>query len=277
MNKFENSEQRPKDPYEKMEIFSRAFQRYLDHLSSVDIAEAYLPYGWFESPESIPFECAVFYEMGSDFGREIANEANMLVNLARRLLAWKETFKEFEDHKLILTHEFINPVGFTVISLPYAIKQRFVFGVSHVSHQANRFVQNNWKDNLPSDPKIKEKVMTRVAANWRSFGEFLKAWSVINEGEDTAKLSETRKKLHHRLPPRFVVGHTQLFRRIVDDNDAISYGFGGELPLQPGELASLGLSEFRKIKVAFELFQRLVLEQAETVNNYITHRSGGNS
>jgi hypothetical protein len=189
VNKFKNGEQRLRDPFEEREIFLRAFQRYLDYFSSVDIAESYLPYGWFESPESIPFECAVFYEMASDFGREIANEANMLMNLARRLLAWEETLKEFEDHKLLLAHEFITPVGFAVISLPYAIKQRFVFGVSHVSHQANRFVQNNWKDNLPPDSKIMEKVMKRVAASWRSFGEFLKAWSVINEGEDTAKLS----------------------------------------------------------------------------------------
>jgi hypothetical protein len=130
-----------------------------------------LPYHWLNRPKPIPWIWMVYFGMADDYARELANVINQLANDIEKLCAWKKVLPGYaEEERAYLVREFIEPLCTMCINVPYAIRSRIIFSVTHLSHQANMaLLEKTWKDNLPKDDAINFKIMDKHAIHWSAY------------------------------------------------------------------------------------------------------------
>jgi hypothetical protein len=74
------------------------------------------------------------------------------------LTAWNKVFASAtEAERMQALYEFLSPTASHCLSMPYAIKQMFIKSICQISHQTNRFNDNNWDERaLPRMPKFSD-------------------------------------------------------------------------------------------------------------------------
>lgn len=144
------------------------YERYQLNFASRPASGRSMPYDWDTLPKSLDARWLAYSQMLSEFSRELANVINDLTSYVPRLEAWSDVVRSLSnDEKLAACREFIDPVATVAVSLPYAIKARFVFAIAHLCHQANRARQGkDWQDNLTWDSDIKMDVAETLGGDW---------------------------------------------------------------------------------------------------------------
>ena len=235
-----------------------------------------MPYDWTDLPNPLSAQWMAYSMMLDEFARELANVINVFSNNVHRLKAWFAVIEPLSNKKKMeATHEFIDTLATNALNLPYAVKGRFGFAAAHLCHQANMLKESGtWIDNLPFDGDIYPHVGDQYGKPWKSYKKLKRALDVIDNRAFQKATGDFRNAYNHRFSPRFVVGMTQLVRRIVDEETGrVCYGFGGHDALNLAEIAALLESEQSHIYQAFSAFQELVREheaairrQAELLN-----------
>jgi len=244
-----------------VEVYKEYWKILKENRSSVELLE----YDWINMPSSIPIEWMAYSQYLNEHSQELANSINQLAVSTRKLRTWQKLLEKHDEEKNIyIVNEFIEPLATLCLNLPYAIRGRFIFSVSHLSHQANMKRIENWKDNLASDNSINFKVMEKVSKQWDAYPEFRSSLSLLSDSDFSEQVHNFRNKYHHRYPPRVEFGQTQMVTRNIE-NGNVSYGFGYIEPLQVSKMVPLLETQHRAAYNSFRKYQTLVNEQIAVI------------
>jgi len=248
---------------EFIEVYKEYWNVLKKNQRSLDLIE----YDWINMPSSIPIKWMTYSQYLNEHARELANSINQLAASTRKLSIWQKLLeKHNEDENIYIVSEFIEPLATLCLNFPYAIRGRFIFSVSHLSHQANMKKVSNWKDNLATDKSINFKVMEKVSKEWSTYSEFRSSLSFLSDSEFSDQVYNFRNKYHHRYPPRVEFGQTQMVTRNIEDGK-VSYGFGYIEPLQISKMVPLLEAQHMAAYNAFRKYQALVNEQISVIFN----------
>lgn len=175
-----------------------------------------------------------------------------------------------------MEYEFSDAEFRYALNLPSILKDKFVFAVAHLSHQANR-TSVGWKDDLKRDHRIDENEMERVANGWPCFQLFYESLQTLAPVE-FKRLYRNRE--HHQIPPNLGWGHSQTmfrieqgasrlqeqedgaFKEVFDKGKVIAYVFGGLNALTIQQTLPLLRSQYDIAVIVFDKYWNLVIEQA---------------
>ena len=245
--------------------FVEAYKEYWKILKENRSSVELLKYDWINMPSSIPIEWMVYSQYLNEHSQELVNSINQLAVSTRKLRIWQKLLENHDEEKNIyIVNEFIEPLATLCLNLPYAIRGRFIFSVSHLSHQANMKRIENWKDNLASDNSIDFKAMEKVSKQWDAYPEFRSSLSLLSDSDFSEQVHNFRNKYHHRYPPRVEFGQTQMVTRNIE-NGNVSYDFGYIEPLQVSKMVPLLETQHRAAYSSFRKYQTLVNEQIAVI------------
>ena len=155
------------------EFYIKAYTEYRHEINRVTFSAKPIPYDWFNLPRQIGMEWWPYCEYLKDVSRQLANDINQFRRDIIKLESWKNVIKSYNDEeKFYLIIEFIEPLAIVALSLPYAIRSRFIFSLSHICHQANRVKDPNWRDDLSDDRSIKFNTMEIKCSCWNAYSNF---------------------------------------------------------------------------------------------------------
>ena len=232
----------------------RLVERYTQfraQLDSNEISGRFMPYNWWSLPDPLPIAWTAYSLMLKEYASELANIINDLTHHVHRLRAWAAvTAPLSDDEKLEVTHEFIDMLGTVALGQPYAIKSRFAFAAGHLSHQANKAKSGaNWKDRFP-EKKLYLNDIEPYCEEWKKYRRFKLQVEPIAGSVFKEKSDDFRNTYNHGFSSRFVIGMTRTISR-VEKADKITYGFGGNNPLDLVEVADLLEKERDQCYLAF--------------------------
>jgi hypothetical protein len=209
--------------------------------------------------------------MFRDFSYELANEINAFTCDIQSLSAWAIVTAGLSDvQKMSVGLEFVNNLGTKLLCAPYMLRSRFIFATAHLSHQANRAKHSvAWSDDLPMDGEIYMQEADKYGAKWRRYKTFKRRLETIGGRSFQEKTYDFRNVYNHRFSPRFMFGHTQLVKRVVDKKSSkVTYCIGEIPPLQLDEMAKILVGERGRVYATFEAFQDLVREQEDAIKAF---------
>jgi hypothetical protein len=234
-------------------LYLESYVLYRANMQNIPDDNNYADFEWYQLAES---EAHWFqYSQLLEFSRTISNTINALGNYSYRLRVWDITLNGLPDnHKMELLFEFAAPLADLALNLPFVIKSRLIFAITHLSHQANKVLdKENWRDNLPDDRDIKLIVARKYSSRWEAFQPLDTALERLCRG----KILESRNKYVHRVPFQEIIGHTWFFERKVN-KDGVTYDFGERPPIELAQLADELKVEFLLALQAHNEFKALV-------------------
>ena len=248
---------------EETALLETAFSRYRSVYTSLNEKIDLAPYGHIQTEKSIPIAWAVYHEMLRDHIKHLANDLNHFAHHILQLSAWADVLSEYEiEDQLALLMEFVTPVAVVSVNYPYAIKSRYQFSISHLSHQANMILDQDYcETKLPRDEKIDFKIMQRVSRNWSCFEKLSRGLSRLCDEAYKEETGNHRHKYNHRYPPRFEHGLTQMVTREVYDSGRVGYGVGNAEPLRLKEILPSLKEQHTTARGCFDLYSDLINEQ----------------
>lgn len=245
------------------------YEKYLTTLRGLPSCGQTMPYDWSALPKDIDGKWLVYRLTLFEFSREIANTINTLSSYTKRIKAWSIVIDGLsQEDKLRVVAEFIDPVAIVAVGLPYVIRSRFVFAAAHLCHQANQAKPEvAWEDDLALDQEIYMDHAQAKGARWRKFGRLKLQMEKIGGRSFKQATHDFRHAYNHRFSPHFVVGFSQIVRRVVDPETkkATSYVIGGIEPINLNELSSILRKECDYCYLAFDAFQKLVAEHENLI------------
>jgi hypothetical protein len=226
------------------------------------------PYGHVEFPKSIPMHLAMFHGMADEFLRELANELNRLDSNVEKLETWSDVYEGYDqEERMCLMMEFIEPLATVAFGQPSTLRAKYIFSLSHTSHQANLHSVAGWSESkLPADFAIGLKNMRKCSEDWEKYCAFAAVFDQLDNEEWRALTKGFRNKYQHRIPPRFEVGYTQYVTRNIGTNGDVSYGFGSCEPLSIKTYLPALRQQHVRARKCFDLYSELLREQWEAIN-----------
>ncbi len=240
------------------------YRRYRQTLKTTPSTGRFMPYDWSPLPHTLSAALLIYSQMLDDYARELANSINDLTHREHRLRAWAAVLKG-QPEKAVMEahHDLVGDIATVGLGLPYVIRSRFLFAVTHLSHQANQARQPDWRDDLPGDDQIYMDVMDKVGRSWRRYGRFKQKMQGIGGDEFRNATGNFRNLYQHRFSPRVGQGLTQIVTREAKEDGTVRYGIGGCAPLSLAEVAAAILVQRNRSYAAFDAFQSLVGEQCK--------------
>ncbi len=243
--------------------YIKAYSLFRVALKQVPLSGELVTYDWPTMPRKIPVHWMVYFEMLSDYSRELANILNQFLTYIDVLTAWDKVFLDYEEEdRLYLIHEFVEPICTICLNLPYVIRSRFIFFVTHLCHQANiSLLGKKWKDDLPEDQCIDFKKMDKVATKWLAYKQLRLSMGQLADKKHQAEVNNYRHKFQHRYPPRIEVGLSEIIKRNINEAGRVSYAIGYSLPLRIGQITSSLKGQHAAAMRVYKCYQELVNEQ----------------
>ncbi|WP_029081818.1 hypothetical protein [Bradyrhizobium sp. th.b2] len=252
---------------EQDDLRAELYGKYLAALPQVPVEGRMMPYEWGRLPKSLPFPWVIYGQMFTEYAIEIANAVNNLTNHLARIRAWDLVMPSLnDDDRMEALLEFIQPIATDALSLPYAIRSRFIFAIAHLSHQANQALPNfHWSDDLPEDEKIGFKEAKRCGQHWLAYPGCKDAFEKIFKGDFEAETLDFRHSHNHRFAPHVMMGLSQFITRKKDAEGNLQYVMGYTQPLELKRIADAIVPQCHHCYDAFEAFQALVAEHETAI------------
>jgi hypothetical protein len=250
-------------------VRAELYRRYLAALPGAPFEGQITPYKWGQLPKSLSPMWLPYDQMFQEFSIEIANALNQLTKHVHRLRAWDSVLLSISDDEAMeALDEFIEPIATVALSLPYAVRSRFIFAVAHLCHQANRAWPGfQWVDDLPSDREIGFKEAERAGRPWSAYPRCRDAFERIFKGEFETETLHFRHAYNHRFAPRVLIGISGFITRKRNPTGGMQYVFGYTEPLQLKRIADALATQCNHCYAAFEAFQGLVREHETAISN----------
>lgn len=208
--------------------------------------------------------------MLKEHSTELSNSLNELLRYITILTAWNEVIiGKNIDEKYEIIIEFVAPIAALAINLPYAIRSRFIYSVTHLSHQANRTKQKKWVDDLRIDREINFDTADKYSSYWKRYRELKLALEKIANKKFQSDTHNFRDKYNHRYSLKIEIGITEFVKRNVGDDGRVSYGIGFTKPLKIDKLLPVLKQQYSACFKAFAEYQRLVEEQISVIKESI--------
>lgn len=249
----------------ELELFSEALRSFHTEYWASDMPFDLAPFEYSDVQITAP-NWFVYSVMLKDQATKLAGDVNCFLHRINTLAAWSKVLPNYDFQKSWkIRMWFVDAVMETCLNYPAAIKDRLVFSVSHLSHQANLAMQNGWEESkLPKDREIKHTHMDQVSKNWQSYSSFKTALAVLNNKAYKEATLEYRNKYSHRVRPHIEQGLNELCSRNVC-KDSVTYGIGGRQPLKLEELVKVLQEQHDKARKCFDAYSELIKEHLKTV------------
>jgi hypothetical protein len=244
------------------------YRQFRHALKKTPFNGTFMPYDWGGLPNSLPFNWMAYSEMFNEFSREISNSINDLTRYTHDLAAWNKVIEPLnDDQRLNVAHEFITPLATLALNLPYIIRSRLIFAVTHLCHQANQAKDRKaWKDDLPLDGEIYFAAADKYGAPWKRYSKLKTSLERIGSKNYQDATGNFRNAYNHRFSQRIVLGQTHMVTRYTDSTTGkVSYGFGGRDALTLGTVVCLLEQQCQHNYKAFEHFQNLIAEHESAI------------
>lgn len=249
-------------------LILRALQEAREHFYETSTEFELAPYGHVETRDSNPFNLAPYHELLREHLPNLANEVNAFGHRIGQLEAWSKVLPDCEAlDQLTLAIELIDSIALSAVQTPYALRFRFIFAASHLSHQANKATDPSWGESrLPNDTGIDYRVMKRCVERWSTGPSLLNSLSGLSDSAYSEATGNFRNLYNHSAPPRLVHGFSGLVSRKRDSETGTTrYGFGARPPLELAHLASTLSVQHGHALTSFHALSRLVKEQLAAV------------
>lgn len=162
---------------------------------------------------------------------------------------------------LVYISLFLTLTGFTYRELAsHKTRCKLCTSIAMVSHQANRFRLNEWKDQADlSKPNF--KATQRYAQHWTSWSSLVAALARLNDDGFTRAVYDLRNQFNHGYPRRIEFEHTGFVRRNVNSDGLVSYGLGSSPPLHVAELIPVLAAQHTAALESYNAYIELFKEQ----------------
>jgi hypothetical protein len=253
------------------------YRRYSQALKATPMPGRLTPYDWVQPRARSILQWLPYEQMLNEFAHELANSLNEFTALVHSLGVWAEVIKPLMDRqKHQAVFEFIQAPATVAVNLPHVIKARLIFATAHLCHQANQArLGADWVDDLPLDDKIYLDAVDQYGAGWRRYPRFKRRLEALAGRAYRRDTHDFRNAYNHRFSPRFVMGFTHLVTRAVNkETGRVTYGFGGQDPLDLAEVVALLAEERDRSYAAFQSFQELVAEHEAAITAEMAKRLG---
>ena len=246
-----------------------AYSQFRSGLRKIVSQAELMAYDWLSRPKRIPGVWMIYFEMVEEHSRELANIINLLLTNVEKLCVWGKVILAYgEEEQFYIVEEFVEPLCTTCLNLPYAVRSRFIFSVTHLSHQANMAILGNkWKDDLPKDDEIEFSTMDKFAAYWRSYKNLKLSMERLSDKKYQSEINDYRNKYHHRYPSHIEFGLSETVKRIVSNHGSVSYAIGYSKPLQIKDVTWILKRQHAAAAKCYTGYQNLVKEQVERLLN----------
>lgn len=247
--------------------YIKAYSLFRSALRQVPLSGELITYDWPILPKKIRGQWIVYFEMLDDHSRELANIMNQFLTDIDKLTAWDKVLLEYgEEDRFYIVHEFVGPLCTSCLNLPYVIRSRFIFSVTHLSHHANlTLFCKEWKDDLPPDEEIYSSTMDKVATNWPTYKQLKLSMERLADKKHQAEVNHYRHKYHHRYPSHIEFGFSEMVKRSINQAGRVSYAIGYTHPLQIGQVTSSLKDQHAAAVRCYKCYQKLVNEQLERI------------
>jgi len=221
-------------------------------------------------PDSADGFSFFYYQMIQEYDTQLSNDINSLKRNIIHLKAWANSFKDYSEDEVFYLHiHFLEPLVAYANDLPYAIRDRFIYSLSHLCHQANMLKYTDTKDNLEEDHKIKFSSMKRVCGGWKYYIDFEQRLKELGGEKHKEKTENYRNRFHHRMPRHTFIGLSNMVTREVDKNNrSVSYTFGHLNPISYEETINLLKEQHETAYQCFGIFQKLIENQLKEIGAY---------
>ncbi len=254
------------------ELYTDAYVKYRKELVKSDFCKVLpsISYDSVEKPKNNKGIIFVYSGFLSEYVRQLQNDINSFRRNLIKLHTWNTVIKEYkEDEKFALILEFIEPLAVLLHDLPYSTKNRFIFSLSHLCHQANRYAVEGWKDNLCNDKKINYKIMEKHCSNWIYFDKFKSKLSFLSGADYYIETNEYRNRMHHRIPINTEIGLSNFITRNIDDEGKVSYSIGHFNPIPLDKTIDFMKKQHLSMCECFLEYKKLLEYQVDTINEKI--------
>jgi hypothetical protein len=249
----------------KRENYIDAYINYRDRIETTEWFSKPLSYNQIIAPTNVSGYQGFYRMMLMGHANQLPDDINDLLRTTVSLSVWADIIENYgTEDRLYLLVEFVNPIAFFALNLPYAIKSRFIFSITHLCHQANRFKISDYKDDLTNDKNIKKSTMDDRCSCWEGYSSFKESLNKICNEEYNQKTKEYRHKFHHRLPIEIEVGVTGLMSRMKNGN-SVSYRLGGIQPLSINNLIPVLQNQFHAASECYSKYIGIINEHFQTI------------
>lgn len=209
----------------------------------------------------------MFHLMASQGIRELINEINQLYSTVEVLTALEKVLRDCtEDMKFDITVEILTPICITGASMPYAIKNRFIYVSVKLLREMAILLNRNIECIDSSEWDINFKLLKKYKClftkeEWKNVDPFLQAVFKIHGNNYCKHTADFRHRFQHRMPPKIEIGISSLVS-IKETPKSHIYSVG-ERPLPIEKILRPLMSEHSACIKAFEAFWVLLTEQLE--------------
>lgn len=209
-------------------------------------------------------EAAIFRSMASEHVRELANFINEFIWYMRQLEIWRDIMSPLEaEDRYELAMEFVLPLAYYCVDVPYALHGRLCTSVASLSHQANSFTVEGWKDDA-NLRYIDAKRAAKFASGWSAWPDLSAALAKLNDRSFIDAVGDFRRLYHHGFPRSLEMGFTSFVRREVAQ-DGVRYEIGASPPLSVAELLDALRPQLEVARGVYDAYLVLVRQQWERV------------
>lgn len=249
-------------------LLLRAVSQVRDQLYETSTEFELAPYGHIETRNSNPFNLAAYHELLREHLQNLANEINAFGHRIGQLEAWSKVLSHHEPlDQLTLSIELVDSIALSAVQTPYALRFRFIFAASQLSHQANKATDSSWGESrLPNDRGINYCVMKRCVERWRTGQSLINSLSGLSDSAYSDATCNFRNLYNHSAPPGLVHCFSGLVSRKRDsETGTTSYRFGASPPLELSHLASTLSVQHGHAIASFDALSAVVKEQLAAV------------
>jgi hypothetical protein len=251
------------------DLRAELYHKYLAALSAAPFEGQIMPYEWSQLPNSLHPAWIAYHQMFQEYSSEIANAVNQLTNYLHRLRAWDLVLPSLiDDETMEALVEFIEPIATVALSLPYTIRFRFIFAITHLCHQANQALPGfQWVDDLPRDKNIGFKEAEKYGQPWSAYTRCRDEFEKIFKGDFETETLHFRHLYNHRFAPRVLIGLSGFIVRKRDPAGSMQYAWGYTEPLNLKRIADALVAQCNHCYAAFEAFQALIREHEPAISS----------
>lgn len=195
--------------------------------------------------------------------QDLANFANSLSYHLLSLQSWAlvlEGLSDSDRHSVVV--EFINPLAYLCLGVPYAFKGRMHYSIAAVSHLANECVISGWEyvDDLgPS----KYETARQQAGDWYGWPRLRGCLGRVDDKAYRKASKGFRNHFHHGRPGLVEFGVRPVTHR-TDDGAGLALGIEEAIPL--ADIIQALLPQASAIVSAHAAYVDLIVEQYAVVN-----------
>ena len=266
-----------------LELEAAALAAYLKVKRATPFFVAPLPYDPLIFPEGIQWRIPIATTAIKTDLQDVTNQLNQWLGGLLTWRAWNEVAGRLEESERWLVHwQYVEPVAFHCMFQPSWARDCLGLFATQALHQMAMARDAKRPDRLPWDPSelgktgrpplrhAIERHLRVECGSWTGGERFFTALTRIDDEAHRLESFDFRNRSSHGIAPRFLIGVTGMVARSLQQAEqmrecsdgrfeavpvpgklAVTYGYGGIPPIDPGQAREVNFRQFERAKESF--------------------------